>query len=344
MRNPILAALTFSLLVSLAAAQAAPERTADLGQPAPAFTLMDLAGKPHTLADAQGRVVVLEWTNHVCPAVAGWHEGRRVADAQAALDPARTAWWRIDSSWFGPAMNADIAAWQARLGLAGPLLLDPDGAVARSYGAEATPQFFVIDAAGVLRYVGALDEDREEGERVNHVVAAVEALLAGREVPRGRTRASGCTLNLGEPRAAVSARDVEREIDEDARAHALYAEAVALARSGKTADALTKLEQACSDDLPRPWRAVADPAFRPLLADAAARKRMAALLEARPARGELCMVAPDEPGTPFVLAGTVRDEEGEPIAGAVIALYHTDAAGWYSRARSRATTRASSAA
>jgi len=322
--------LSFAFPVA-AVAQTAPARAAEIGQPAPAFTLKDLEGTPHALADVKGRVVVLEWTNYVCPAVAGWHESRCVADAQAALDPAQTAWWRIDSSWFAPAMKRDIAAWQERLGLAGPILLDTDGAVARSYGAEATPQFFVIDASGVLRYVGALgDYDRAEDERVDHVVEAVQALLGGREVERPKTRASGCTLKFDGPREAVAPREIPEMIDENARAQALYAEAVNLARSGKHAVALEKLEQAFAAELPRPWRAVADPAFRSLLADFEARRKLRALLDKQPARGELVMVAPDEKGTPFVLAGTVSNEDGEPIAGAVIALYHTDDAGWYS--------------
>src|SRR6185295_10449294 len=39
------------------------------GQPAPAFTLTDLSGKPVNLADYKGRTVVLEWHNFACPFV-----------------------------------------------------------------------------------------------------------------------------------------------------------------------------------------------------------------------------------------------------------------------------------
>ena len=41
------------------------------------------------------------------------------------------------------------------------------------------------------------------------------------------------------------------------------------------------------------------------------------------------MVAPDEPGEPFVLSGTIRDPEGRPIPRALVSLYQTDDAGWY---------------
>src|SRR5690606_20489111 len=40
-----------------------------VGQPAPAFTAVDSKGQQHKLGDYQGKVVVLEWTNHDCPYV-----------------------------------------------------------------------------------------------------------------------------------------------------------------------------------------------------------------------------------------------------------------------------------
>src|SRR5258705_2467733 len=39
------------------------------GQPAPGFTLTDLAGKTVNLADYKGKTVVLEWHNFGCPFV-----------------------------------------------------------------------------------------------------------------------------------------------------------------------------------------------------------------------------------------------------------------------------------
>src|SRR5690606_26880023 len=39
------------------------------------------------------------------------------------------------------------------------VLLDPDGRVARAYGARTTPHLFVIKR-GVVRYAGAMDDDR----------------------------------------------------------------------------------------------------------------------------------------------------------------------------------------
>ncbi len=56
----------FAAVLALACA-AAPASAVSVGETAPAFTLTDLAGQEHSLADYQGKVVVLEWVNPECP-------------------------------------------------------------------------------------------------------------------------------------------------------------------------------------------------------------------------------------------------------------------------------------
>ncbi|MCG3118259.1 MAG: hypothetical protein ALAOOOJD_00422 [bacterium] len=45
------------------------------------------------------------------------------------------------------------------------------------------------------------------------------------------------------------------------------------------------------------------------------------------------LTPPEEPGEPLVVSGTVRDAAGKPIAGALIAVFHADAKGYYAPAR-----------
>src|SRR5437764_13140055 len=51
--------------------------------------------------------------------------------------------------------RADIARWNAA---PSDYLLDPDGVVGRLYDARATPHVVVIDRAGVVAYMGAIDD------------------------------------------------------------------------------------------------------------------------------------------------------------------------------------------
>ena len=41
-------------------------------------------------------------------------------------------------------------------------------------------------------------------------------------------------------------------------------------------------------------------------------------------------MTPQEPGEPLVVSGTIRNQQGEPIKGALIYVYQTSAKGWYS--------------
>ena len=42
------------------------------------------------------------------------------------------------------------------------------------------------------------------------------------------------------------------------------------------------------------------------------------------------IVTPQEPGEQLVVSGTIRNQQGEPIKGAIVYLYQTSAKGWYS--------------
>src|SRR5688572_696231 len=47
----------------------AADAKAEIGKPAPDFTLVDLDGKTHKLSEHAGKIVVLEWFNPQCPFV-----------------------------------------------------------------------------------------------------------------------------------------------------------------------------------------------------------------------------------------------------------------------------------
>jgi len=65
-----LVAVARSGLLTPAPAWAAPK----VGVAAPAFTAVATSGKSASLGDYQGKVVVLEWTNHECPYVRKHYE------------------------------------------------------------------------------------------------------------------------------------------------------------------------------------------------------------------------------------------------------------------------------
>ena len=183
----------------IAAGAAAPK--AEVGKPAPDFTLVDMDGKEHSLSSytAQGKVVVLEWFNHECPFVKKHYNSDK--DTMNALIKAwegqPVVWLRVNSadpaSPVGKAENVReaISDWN----IATPMLVDADGKVGKMYGAKRTPEMYVISADGVLVYHGAIDNDRTArgpGD-LNYVEQAVTATIAGEPVTTPTTQAYGCS-------------------------------------------------------------------------------------------------------------------------------------------------------
>ncbi len=89
------------------------------------------------------------------------------------------------------AMRQRVAAGE----FAGPLLHDAEQSAAQAYGATATPEVFVIDRAGVVRYHGAPDGNYDDASLdAGWVREALDDVLAGREVARPSTSPAGCSV------------------------------------------------------------------------------------------------------------------------------------------------------
>ena len=76
-----------------------------------------------------------------------------------------------------------------------PYLRDESQDVARAYGAKTTPDLFVIDAAGLLRYRGAPDPDHDNASlNASWLREALDSVLAGEDVARPETDPIGCSV------------------------------------------------------------------------------------------------------------------------------------------------------
>lgn len=76
-----------------------------------------------------------------------------------------------------------------------PYLHDATQEVAHAYGAKVTPDVFVLDAEGRLRYRGAPDGDYEDpGQQAGWLRDALDAVLAGEAPARAETKPVGCSI------------------------------------------------------------------------------------------------------------------------------------------------------
>jgi peroxiredoxin len=167
---------------------------AEVGQPAPDFTLKDERGAQHSLAQYRGKVVVLEWTNPQCPFVQRHYAEKTMQKTLAAYAGKPVVWLVIDSSEYNTPEKS--AAWKQQQGFTPPVLQDASGAVGHAYQAKTTPEMYVIDTQGVLRYAGAIDDDPRgrNASAVNYVRLAVDALEGGKPVPVTSSQPYGCSV------------------------------------------------------------------------------------------------------------------------------------------------------
>lgn len=210
----VLPVAVFALLSSLPLTAAADQEPvpapvvakAEVGKPAPDFTLPDLDGKAVKLSAFKGKTVVLEWFNPGCPFVKKSHSvGSLVGTATkaAAAGKGKVVWLAINSGAPGKQGNAlaDNQAAVKTWSLAHPVLRDETGATGKAYGATNTPHMFVIDPAGTLVYAGAIDNSPDaegkaapDGKLVNYVEAALADLAAKRPVKVATTKPYGCSV------------------------------------------------------------------------------------------------------------------------------------------------------
>ena len=198
-KSRILAAAALSALLSAGVARAAPE----IGQPAPMFTATDSSGKEWSLASLKGSPVILEWTNHDCPYVVKHYGSGNMQALQQEATAAGYLWLSVISSALGkqghvsPAQADELTA--SRNAAPTAVLLDSDGTVGKAYGARTTPHMYLIDEAGILVYMGGIDDKPTTDQAdipgaANYVRLAMADRAAGKPVQVSVSRPYGCSV------------------------------------------------------------------------------------------------------------------------------------------------------
>jgi len=173
-------------------------KTLRIGDSAPGFCLPGVDGKDYGLEDFKGKkvVIVMFSCNH-CPTVKAYEE--RFVELQrdykdkgvvlVAINPNDDKNYPEDS-FENMKIRAKVKGFNF------PYLRDEGQGVARAYGAERTPEVFVLDEKRVLRYHGRIDDNVYEPMQVcqPYLRDALDALLGGRKVPLEETEPVGCTV------------------------------------------------------------------------------------------------------------------------------------------------------
>ena len=216
-KQSILAALAVVLFTAgLGLSATKRPKTLEIGAKAPNFNLPGVDRKNYKLASFnKADILVVIFTCNHCPTAQAYEERmkRLAADykgkgvALVAISPNDPRAVRLDELGYSD-LNDSLAEMKIRAKdkkFNFPYLYDGDKQkVSRAYGPVATPHVFIFDKERKLRYVGRID-DSERLKRVKSRDArnAIEALLAGREVPVKKTRTFGCSIKWLDKRDSV---------------------------------------------------------------------------------------------------------------------------------------------
>jgi len=162
-----------------------------LGSKVSDFSLKEVSGAPVALEKLKGQLTVIGFIATKCPISNDYNE--RMKALYADYHGKGVHFIFINSNSTEPA--AEVAEHTRSNGFPFPVYKDDDNVVADRFGAEFTPEVYVLDQEGVIRYHGAIDDSRVAARiKTHHLRKGLDAMLAGRPVETARTRAFGCTI------------------------------------------------------------------------------------------------------------------------------------------------------
>lgn len=176
-----------------------PSTMQTLGTRAPDFSLPDaVSGQQIALSQFRGKPLLVMFICRHCPYVKHIEtELARLGHDYAGKDLAIVAISSNDAAKYPEDAPDKLSSMAKMLGFTFPLCYDESQAVAQSYGAACTPDFFVYDSSHGLVYRGQFDGSRPgNAEPVSgqDLRAALDAVLSGRPVSAEQRPSLGCNI------------------------------------------------------------------------------------------------------------------------------------------------------
>jgi protein-disulfide isomerase len=161
-----------------------------LGKSLNAVTVQDADGKAVRF-ELQGAVTAVIFTSTKCPISNDYNDRMSAVFRDYGAKGVRFVYVNANSN--EPASEVAEHTRAAEFPFA--VYKDPGNLLADQLGATVTPEVYVFDNAGVLRYHGQVDDSRNPARVKAHTLrAALDELLAGKSVTRAETKAFGCTI------------------------------------------------------------------------------------------------------------------------------------------------------
>ena len=155
------------------------------------FQLQDLDGRPVQISLKSDKLTAVVFIATQCPVSNAYNE--RMEAVYKEFSDRGVRFLFINSNVTEPA--SEVRDHAKRVGFTFPVFKDKNNVVADQFGAESTPETYVIDGKGVVRYHGSIDDSQNPARiKVRGLKSALDDLLAGKAVGTSETRAFGCTI------------------------------------------------------------------------------------------------------------------------------------------------------
>jgi len=207
-----------SVLIVAGISGAAEEiKTLEIGAKAPDFSLPGVDGKRHKLSDyRKAKILVIVFTCNHCPTAQAYEDRIKALAADykdkgvtlVAISPNDPKAVRLDELGYTDVGDSlkEMKIRAKDRGFNFPYLYDGDTQeVSKAYGPVSTPHVFIFDSQRTLRYIGRVDNNEKQPDKVTSPDArnAIEALLAGQPVPVEKTKTFGCSIKWADKRESV---------------------------------------------------------------------------------------------------------------------------------------------
>jgi peroxiredoxin len=179
---------------------ATPSTMLELGTKAPEFSLQEVrTGKlisPKSFSDQKALLIMFICAH--CPYVKHIEdEIARIGREYVSRSIGIVAISSNDAENYPDDGPAGLKSMAERLAFNFPLCYDETQAVAKSYRAACTPEFYLFDQNQKLYYRGQLDDSRPKNTlpvNGSDLRGALEAILAGQEAPKDQKPGIGCNI------------------------------------------------------------------------------------------------------------------------------------------------------
>jgi peroxiredoxin len=162
-----------------------------LGSPVADFKLSEVNGRQVDFMDLKGDLTVVTFIATQCPVSNSYNDRMKAVYSDYISKGVKFIF--VNSNNTEPA--AEVASHAAKNGFPFAVYKDPQNVVADRFGAQVTPEAFLIDSTGVIRYHGSIDDSQNPANiKTQGLRLALDAMLSGRTVEKAESKAFGCAI------------------------------------------------------------------------------------------------------------------------------------------------------